>query len=118
AVRGGGQDDALGRGERVHVELAVTVGDLKEPGHAPARAPRVLHDPALLGVGVPDHLDAVPTPVHAGDVVVDAAGVGEEVVVDVERRRARPGVGEVVLPVRDGREAAVGGDLHDRGVPV
>src|SRR4051812_3438925 len=80
----------------VALDAALAIGDLEEPAVAPAGVPLVLGDPAAQAVVVADQRDAVAAGVAAGDVLVDAGPVAEEVLVDVEAGRHGP-VGRDVL---------------------
>src|SRR3954470_17623360 len=109
---------SLRGGKRICVELALAVADLEESGVAPARAPGVLTDPALVGFGIADDLDAMSADVRAGDMVIHAAAVSVEVVVDVERRRARTYVAQIILAVGDVAQTAARCDRDCRCGPV
>src|ERR1700736_6044474 len=103
--------------ERVgRVYLALSVTDPEESGLSPAGSPAVLADPAAQVVVVTDHLYAVATYLLAGDVRVDAAGVGIEVGVDAEGGDHGAHQRQVVLALLDVEERRRPGDLD--GLPV
>ncbi len=83
------------------VDAALAVADPEEAVVAPPVGPGVLADPALLAVVVADDLDAVAADLVAGYVLVHAAAVRGEVLVDVEAADHRPDVGQVGLPLLD-----------------
>src|SRR5262249_54822541 len=96
----------------------LVVADADEPRLAPAGAPAVLEDPALLGVVVADDRDAVVAGQRrARRLDVDAAGVGEEVVEDRHPGEHRTG-GNGILPRVHRALARVVRDLPEAVLPV
>ncbi len=90
----------------IHRGVDLGIGDVKITRHSPVRSPTVFYDKVAAArdgcvVHVADQKDGVSAGIASRSVLINAAGIREKVVVDVEGSYERPVGIEGVLDVTD-----------------
>ena len=94
------------------VDMALSIGDPKVPILSPIGSPAIAGDPALVGIVVAHYADGVIATKITGDVPVDAAKIGREVLENRKPGNDRP-LGNCPPPRIERSALHISGHSHD-----